>query len=296
MVKGPQSVEGLVKQLEAISELLYSYYAGCSKILQKNKISQSGYYTILAPNNSLISVYCDMEGSNCDGKGGWMRVGYLNMTEPNTICPPRLTLRQFPNIDHGVCGRNMSSSTFYSAHGFCYSKVCGQIRGYQFKSPDGFPPLFDSNASPNIENCNTYVDGVTITYGSNPRKHIWTYACGVSEAAGIVGHPPQYICPCNNDSNDTYVPEWIGNDYYCESGLHSEDHQEVLYSNDTLWDGQQCGGNEGPCTYIHTHSLKCSFYPLIMSLHLIMMQCNESTALSNSASLSILASETNNYE
>ena len=39
----------------------------------------------------------------------------------------------------------------------------------------------------------------------------------------------------------------IGSDYYCESGLHSEDHEEVLYSNDTLWDGQQCGGNEGPC-------------------------------------------------
>ena len=47
----------------------------------------SGYYTIQAPNGSLISVYCDMEGSNCDGKGGWIRVAYLNMSEPNATCP-----------------------------------------------------------------------------------------------------------------------------------------------------------------------------------------------------------------
>ena len=138
----------------------------------------------------------------------------------------------------------MSSSTFYSPHGFGYSKVCGQIRVYQFRSPDGFPPLHDSNASPNIENCNTYVDGVTITYGSNPHKHIWTYR----ESVGVEFNPPQYIYPCNNDSNGTYVPDWIGSDHYCESGLSSEqNHQEVLYFNDALWDGQQCGGNEGPC-------------------------------------------------
>ena len=37
-------------------------------------------------------------------------------------------------------------------------------------------------------------------------------------------------------------------DYYCESGLcSSQFHHKVLYSTDTLWDGQQCNGNEGPC-------------------------------------------------
>ena len=118
-----------------------------------------------------------MEGSNCDGNGGWMRVGYLNMSEPDATCPPGLTLHQFANIDHGLCGRLMSSSIFYSPCGFGYSKVCGQIRGYQFRSRDGFPPLYDSNASPSIEKCSMYVDCVTITYGSNPHKHILTYIC-----------------------------------------------------------------------------------------------------------------------
>ena len=58
------------------------------------------YYTIQiiqVPNGSLISVYYDIEGSNCDGNRGWMRVGYLNMSDPGATCPPGITLRQFNN-------------------------------------------------------------------------------------------------------------------------------------------------------------------------------------------------------
>ena len=240
--------EKLMGQLEAISKFINSYLTTCLDIKQQNNLSLSGYYTIRAPNGSLISVYCDMDVTKCDGKGGWMRIGYLNMSEPHATCPPGLTLRQFNSIDHGLCGRPMSSSIVYSAQGFNYSKVCGQIRGYQFGVPDGFPPLHDTNAIPNIDNCNTYVDGVTITYGSNPRKHIWTYACGARETVEGFDLLHAYSCPCNNDSNGTYVPEWVGNDYYCESGLFSPQYEEfILYSNDILWDGQQCNGNEGPC-------------------------------------------------
>ena len=221
------------------------YTYSCNTLLQAFPAATSGYYNVSLSNGSIITVYCDMEGSNCDGKGGWMRVGYLNMSESGASCPSGLTLRTFDNIDHGLCGRPMSSSIVYSSHGLKYSKVCGRLRGYQFGLPDAFPPLYGNNAIPNIDHCNTYVDGVTITYGINPRKHIWTCACGVRET---VLEYPQYICPCNNDSNGTYVPEWIGNDYYCESGLpSSEVRQFVLLSNDPLWDGQECNGNEGPC-------------------------------------------------
>ena len=239
-------IEGLLEQLKAISEFLYSCPTGCLEILQRNNLTTSGYYTIRAPNDSFMSVYCDMEGSNCNGQGGWMRVGYLNMSEPCATCPPGLTLRQFNDIDHGLCGRPMSSSITYSTHGLHYCKVCGQIKGYQYNSPDGFPPLHSGfSKTANIEDCNTYVDGVTITYGSSPCKHIWTYACGLSER--LEGQV-LYWCPCNNGSYGTTVPGFVGNDYYCESGLPAGQHwQSVLYSNDTLWDGQQCNGNEGPC-------------------------------------------------
>ena len=43
-----------------------------------------------------------MEGSNCNGKGGWMRMGYLNISEPGATCPPGLTQQQYNNIDHDV--------------------------------------------------------------------------------------------------------------------------------------------------------------------------------------------------
>ena len=56
------------------------------------------------------------------------------------------------------------------------------MRGYQYVSPDGFPSNIGSRVlvhNPNIDNI--YVDGVSITYGSNPRKHVWTLAVGFDD-------------------------------------------------------------------------------------------------------------------
>ena len=81
-----------------------------------------------------------MDGTSCDGKGGWTRVAYLNMTESNPTCPTGLTKKQYNNISHAVCGRPTSSSagcssTTFSTHGMNYFKVCGQIRGYAYQVP-----------------------------------------------------------------------------------------------------------------------------------------------------------------
>ena len=226
-----------------------SRYHSCNALLDAFPIAESGYYSLII-NGSSVTVYCDMEGSNCDGKGGWMRVGYLNMSEPNATCPLGLTLRQFNNINHGLCGQQTGAgqqSTFFSTHGISYSKVCGRLRGYQFGTPDGFPPLYGDNASPDIEKCHTYIDGVSITYDSNPRKHIWSYASGISE-----GDPNfrEASCPCNSGNEDlrTNIPAFVGNDYYCESALQV--NMNIVYTllpNDILWDGHQCGGLEGSC-------------------------------------------------
>ena len=76
-----------------------------------------------------------MKGTHCDGKGGWTRVAYLNMTESSACCPPGLNL-QHHNINHRLCGRFNSSSsagcssTTFSTLGLNYYKVCGQLRGY----------------------------------------------------------------------------------------------------------------------------------------------------------------------
>ena len=224
-------------------------FVNCSQILHVNSFAPSGYYTIQAPNGSLISVYCDMEGSNCDGKGGWMRVGYINMSEPGATCPHGLTLYQYNNIDHGLCSRPVSSSgssasVFFSTYEVIYNKVCGRVIGYQYGSTDAFPPNLGGGYlyNPNVDNI--YVDGVSITHDNNPRKHVWTLGVGWVADNAIVY---SLSCPCNINNTETTVPSFVGSDYYCESGIASGYPNSVLYANDPLWDGQQCGGLEGPC-------------------------------------------------
>ena len=204
----------------------------CGDVLVRNPNASSGYYDVNLSNGSVITVYCEMDGNNCDGEGGWIRVAQLNMSEPGATCPSGLTLQNYNNINHSLCGRSSSgcASTFFSTYGLNYTKVCGKVRGYQFSSVDAF--LVQSN---NIDS--TYVDGISITYGSNPRQHIWTYAAGENDfqAGGD-------DCPCNSGSS-VVVPDFVGNDYYCESGRRLA----ILYVEDILWDGQQCNGIESTC-------------------------------------------------
>ena len=119
--------------------------------------------------------------------------------------------------------------------------MCGQLRGYQYGTPDAFN---SSLANPSLTIDSVYVDGVSITYGSAPRKHIWTYANGVN----LVHPTPQFNCPCNT-GNAVAPPLFLGSDYYCETGDNDKQccGYSTLYSNDTLWDGQQCPGEEAPC-------------------------------------------------
>ena len=146
----------------------------CQEILYCFPSAPSGYYQITAPNGSLVQVYCDMEGTNCGGEGGWMRVAYVNMSQSGATCPQGLTQRTLSGLT--LCGRNSAGcqSTVFSTLGLNYSQVCGQVRGYQFYSPSAFDPYYANSAFVTIDD--VYVDGASITYSSAPRKHIWTYA------------------------------------------------------------------------------------------------------------------------
>ena len=215
------------------------YKSSCADIYKTNPDVKSGYYNITLTNGSIATVYCDMEGMNCDEEGGWTRVTYLNMTEPGTTCPSGLTQTGYNNLNHHVCGRpNTSSgvcdSTLFSTYGLNYTKLCGQVRGYDYRSPDAF-----NTESSDIDSY--YVDGVSITYGSNPRQHIWTLSGGQYET-----HLSGNGCPCNNGSSAS-PPSFVGNDYYCESGLNAPPFSSILYTDDPLWDGQNCNGPESTC-------------------------------------------------
>ena len=213
----------------------------CQEILHCFPSAPSGYYQIAAPNASLVQVYCDMEGTNCGGEGGWTRVTYVNMAQSGVTCPQGLTQRTLSGLT--LCGKTSNGgpgcqSTVFSTLGLSYSHVCGQLRGYQLGSPDAFFPYYNN---PSLTSNDLYVNGVSITYRSAPRKHIWTYANGVNLVL------PGGNCPCNNGSG-LVPPQFVGSDYYCETGNNVHTCCDyVLYSNDPLWDGQQCPSEEAPC-------------------------------------------------
>ena len=76
------------------------------------------------------------------------------------------------------------------------------------------------------------------------RNHIWTYAGGLEQKQqfGYYG----FQCPCNQGQTIS-PPAFVGNDYYCESGLPvGQSWSSVLYD-DPLWDGQNCIEDEVSC-------------------------------------------------
>ena len=162
----------------------------------------------------------------------WKLVGSLNMTDPSKLCPDSWQSITSPRS----CGKKTTApcdSLSIPTFGFRYQKVCGRFRGYQFGSPDAFHV-----SSFRVED--GYVDGVSITYGSpGKRQHVYTYAAGVSEKQDWDA------CPCAGGG--VSAPSFVGSDYYCESGNPNAIFSTVWYSSDLLWDGQQCGGNEGTC-------------------------------------------------
>ena len=209
--------------------------SNCSDVARLNGRAISDYYDITLTNGSTVSVYCNMEG--CDGEGGWTRVAYLNMSDPSQQCPTELRLYNEGGVR--ACGRQTLSdaSCTFSTNGVSYSQVCGRVIGYQY----GHTNAIYSALSYSINSY--YVDGISITHGS-PRQHIWTLMGGFDETG--TGADTRF-CPCNTGSIAS-VPSFVGDDYFCESGTSSSPASPFqLYPDDPLWDGEGCGGNEGPC-------------------------------------------------
>ena len=233
----------LTNQLEELAVYLNNLPKSCKDILDQNVAATSGYY-IISANGTMENVYCDMVGIHCGESGGWTRIAFLDMTDPEAVCPSAIQIHQYPNLNHPLCGRPKPSepgceSIYYSSHGVSYSSVCGQMKAYQFNSNDAFTPNVGGLADIDHQ----YVDGYSITYGY-PRNHIWTYAGGLEQKLQFGNYGLQ--CPCNQGQTIS-PPAFVGNDYYCESGLPvGQSWSSVLYD-DPLWDGQNCIEDEVSC-------------------------------------------------
>ena len=210
----------------------------CNEIAERMPHSSSGLYWIQTNASSPpLEVYCNLEKEFLGSKG-WMRVANLDMTDPNQQCPPNFNL--ITQSNKRLCGKstdgNGCDSVKYTTSGVRYSKVCGRVAGYQFASTDGF--RFKNQHCPGCGINEAYVDGVSITHGDSPRKHIWTFIADILETGNY--------CPCSSPTA-TQPPSFVGSDYYCESGLLRPPYSAVVYSDDVLWDGQRCDANEAPC-------------------------------------------------
>ena len=203
--------------------------------------SPSGYYHISTNDTGVIRVYCDTSARycSCSTSGGWMRVANLDMTDPTQQCPDGFKLINRTEPPLRTCGRPDGTygcvSTTFKAHGIKYSRVCGQIVGYQIGSPSGF-----RYQSEGIDS--HYVSGISLTHGQ-PRQHIYTFANAQGE-----GYTSE-ICPCIQGGTDT-VPLFVGSDYFCDSAVRGSNATlGVFYSYDPLWDGQGCGSTSTCCEF-----------------------------------------------
>ena len=71
--------------------------------------------------------------------------------------------------------------------------------------------------------------------------------------------------PRNSGSQET-LPSFVGNDYYCESGVHSPS-SNTFYPKDPLWDGESCDLLESTCYTASDHPYLPWFYkPLGISV------------------------------
>ena len=204
--------------------------------------SPSGYYWVMASNGSAVRVYCDMTTS-C-GDGGWMRVASLDFSNVSTSCPSGLQERVYSGIR--TCRIESSEaacpSVMLSASGVEYTKVCGKILAYQFRSPDAFFAGTDD-----IDG--SYVDGVSLTYGNIPRNHIWTFVAALDES-GVRNSGS--VCPCSSNvrSIGTGPPSFVGDDYFCDAGtVTSASADDIFYGDNPLWDGSGCGSTSTCCSF-----------------------------------------------
>ena len=208
----------------------------------------SGYYWIGTSNCTNITpvqVYCDFgRNCSCNATGGWTRVGKLDMTNSSQQCPEGFRLDNRTTTSLRLCTRNVTpgcTSLIFDTYAIEYSRVCGRVKGYQEGSPDAFDARVDVDPIQSLDEI--YVDGVSVTHGSPPRQHIWTFAAARDETISS--------CACTRpDRNYTgYITPEVEQDYFCETGSRDAFELLKLYIEDPLWDGDGCGNGSTCCSF-----------------------------------------------
>ena len=240
--------------------------ASCLEVSQCDPQLPSEYYWITSSNGTAVQVYCDMTREcSCSSAsvGGWSRVAYLNMNDPTHQCPPawreitepvRTCGRTNETVSRTGGGNSLGgcSAVSFSTYNISFSHLCSRITGYQLGSPDAFY-AYSRSFFTRIED--PYVDGVVVTRGTE-KEHVWTFAASLTESGSL-----ETVCPCTNNQSTQSIPSFVGQDYFCETGITGGFSIGVFYPDgDPLWDGEDCGSGS-TCCELHDPPYFCKSLP-----------------------------------
>ena len=180
-------------------------------------------------------------------ESGFRLVYSLDMTDPNQNCPESLELKMYGS--RRLCakkseGRACDSITV-PLNGTAYTQVRGRVQGLQWGSTGAF-----ASGGSNIDD--VYVDGVSITYGESPRKHVWSFGSGINQYRNNGA-------TCPGTGHGAAQPAFVGNNYYCTSGNADPDNFEFITYDIPLW--STTNGNCGSCNIVYEVPFFCTRLP-----------------------------------
>ena len=168
----------------------------CQAIHMLQPSFTSGYYWVVSSNGSSVRVYCDMTKSCGNVTGGLTRVAILNNETRRQLCTDNFTTTD----ENTRCVRSTEdagcSTIVFPVMNIPYSHICGTVQAFWFGTPDGFAGSERSSTTIN----DNYVDGISLTYGTSNKTHIWTF---IADGVG------------SNQNCPLQVPGYVGNDYSC---------------------------------------------------------------------------------
>ncbi len=171
-----------------------------------------------------------------------MKVAFFNMSDSIQECPESSPVRG--------CGRyemdgSSCDSVAIDTRNTTYSHVCGRVYAFQ----RGLSSAFYSALELGLDSVeDPYVSGVSLTHGDiGNRTHVWTFAAAQS---GATSTESSKTCPCASPHREWRhsLPEFIGEDYFCDSGFRALPQNWEVSSN-ALWDGKGCSSHNSCCDY-----------------------------------------------
>ena len=236
LVKSVKSCTDAVETLTKCEKEEEKVQDSCALRYKNNPNLKSGSYE-LTINDKVQSVYCSME-ELCGVQGGWMRVGYFDRISQGKCLNDNFEIKKFETYD--MCKAKGTeaycASIKLETHSMTYTEICGTAKGYQAH----FVVPFNSKADINFP----YLSGVSITRavtGPEKRRHVFSMAAGETEK-DITGT----TCPCTKKTTENTPPDFVGDDYYCESGSPNLPLVKLLID-DPLWDGKNFRHDEVKC-------------------------------------------------